>query len=63
MSINNVNDYIKFKVIKYGHYKFTNFNIWELYQEEFAAFTEATFKAYNLAVIYNLRTLLRYRGV
>jgi len=26
-SINNVNDYIKFKTLEYGHYGFTNDNI------------------------------------
>jgi len=59
-SINDVNDYIKFKVIEYGYYKFTNFNMWELYQEDFADFTEAILKACNPTAIRNLRTLLRY---
>ena len=40
-----------------------NDNIWEQYQEDFADFTEATFKACNLAVIYNLQTILRHKGV
>ena len=29
MSTNDVNDYIKFKVIEYGHYNFLNDDIWE----------------------------------
>ena len=29
MSTDDVNNYIKFKVIKYGHYNFTNDDIWE----------------------------------
>jgi len=29
MSINNVNDYIDFKVFKYGHYKLMNNDLWE----------------------------------
>jgi len=54
MSINDVNDYIKFKVFKYGHYNFTNNDMWEQYKEDFADFIEAIFKAYNLIAIYNL---------
>ena len=30
-SINDVNDYIKFKVLKYGHYKLINDDLWEQY--------------------------------
>ena len=63
MSTNNVNDYIKFKVIKYGHYNFLNDDIWEQYQEDFADFMEAAFKACDRIALYNLRTLLRHQGV
>ena len=56
--VENVNDYIKFKILKYKHFKFINDDLWELYKEDFAAFIEATFKAYNTTNIYNLRTLL-----
>ena len=63
MSITNVNDYIKFKVIKYGHYNFINDDMWEQYQEDFVDFTEATFKACDRIALYNLRTLLRNQGV
>ena len=59
-SINDVDDYIKFKVIEYGHYNFTNDDMWEQYQEDFADFTEATFKACDCIATYNLQTLLRY---
>ena len=62
-SISDVNDYIKFKVLEYGYYKLTNDDLWEQYKEDFADFTEATFKACNLAAICNLRTLLRHQGV
>ena len=62
-SISDVNDYIKFKVLKYRHYKLTNDDLWEQYKEDFADFTETIFKACNLAAIYNLRTLLRHQGV
>ena len=62
-SINNVDDYIKFKVIKYGHYNFTNDDMWEQYQEDFADFIEAIFKACDYIAIYNLWTLLRHQGV
>ena len=54
MSTNNTNDYIKFKVIEYGHYNFLNNNMWELYKEDFIDFTKATFKAYNYIAFYNL---------
>ena len=58
-SISDVNDYIKFKVIKYGYYNFINDDMWEQYQEDFVDFTEATFKACDHIALYNLRTLLR----
>ena len=54
MSINDVNNYIKFKVLKYRHYKLINNDLWEQYKEDFADFTEATFKAYNYIATYNL---------
>ena len=60
MSITDVNNYIKLKILKYGHYGFTNDDIWEQYKEDFADLTEAIFKACDLAAIHNLRTLLRY---
>jgi len=62
-STNDVNDYIKFKVIEYGHYNFTNDDMWEQYQEDFADFTEAIFKTCDRIATYNLRTLLRHQGV
>ena len=54
MSIDDVNDYIKFKILKYRHYNFINNNIQEQYKEDFIDFTEAIFKAYNPTTIYNL---------
>ena len=59
MSANSVNDYINFKILKYGHFKLLNNNLQEQYKEDFIDFTEAIFKACNLIAIYNLRTLLR----
>ena len=59
MSIDNINDYIKFKILEYGHYNFINDDLWEQYQEDFVDFTEAIFKAYKLTVTRNLRTFLR----
>ena len=53
-STNDANDYIKFKVIKYGHYNFLNDDMWELYKEDFIDFTEATFKACDCIAFYNL---------
>jgi hypothetical protein len=58
-STDDVNDYIKFKILKYGHYNFINNDIWEQYKEDFTDFTEATFKACDRIALYNLRTLLR----
>ena len=54
MSITNVNNYIKFKILKYGHYKLLNNNIQEQYKEDFADFMEATFKACSIIPIRNL---------
>ena len=54
MSINNINDYIQFKILEYGHYKLLNNNLQEQYKEDFINFIEAIFKAYNFIVIYNL---------
>jgi len=62
-STDGVNDYINFKILKYGHYKLLNNDPWEQYKEDFADFTEAIFKTYNCIATYNLRTLLRYQGV
>ena len=59
MSINNVNNYIKFKILKYRHYNFTNNDMWEQYKEDFADFMEAIFKTCKLITIRNLRTFLR----
>ena len=63
MSADDINNYIKFKILKYRHYNFINNNLWEQYQENFIDFIEVTFKAYNLIVIYNLQTLLYYKSV
>jgi len=54
ISINNVNNYIKFKVLKYRHYKLINNNLWEQYQEDFVDFIEAIFKTCDHIAIYNL---------
>ena len=54
MSITDVNNYIKFKILEYKYFKFMNNDLWEQYQEDFTNFTEATFKAYNPTTICNL---------
>ena len=59
MSITDVNNYIKFKVLEYEYFKLMNDSLWEQYQDDFTDFTEAIFKAYNPTTIRNLRTLLR----
>ena len=53
-SINGVNNYINFKIFKYGHYKLLNNNLWEQYKKDFADFTETIFKAYSLIIIHKL---------
>ena len=63
MSIDDVNNYIKFKILKYRYYNFINNNIQEQYKEDFADFMEALFKTYKLTTIYNLQTLLYNQGV
>ena len=60
MSITDVNNYIKFKILKYGYYKLLNNDLWGRYGEDFMDFTETIFKACNPTTIYNLQTLLRY---
>ena len=54
MSITEVNNYIKFKVLKYKYYKLINDDLQEQYKEDFVNFTEATFKAYSIIPIRNL---------
>jgi hypothetical protein len=63
MSLNNVNNYIKFKILEYRHYNFTNDDIWEQYKEDFIDFIKAIFKTYKLVIICNLQTLLYNQGV
>ena len=54
MSITNINNYIKYKTLKYGHYKLLNNNLQEQYKEDFMDFIKAIFKAYNPNIIRNL---------
>jgi len=61
--IPDVNNYIKFKVLEYEYFKLINVDLWEQYQEDFADFIKAIFKACNPTTIRNLRTLLRNQGV
>ena len=63
MSVENVNNYIKFKILKYKHFKFINDDLQELYKEDFADFIEAVFKTCNPINIRNLQTLLRHQGI
>jgi hypothetical protein len=62
-SITDVDNYTKYKILKYGYFKLMNDDMWEQYQEDFADFTEATFKACDCIATYNLRTFLHHRGV
>jgi len=63
MSITNVNNYIKFKVLKYEYFKLINDDLWEQYKEDFAGFMEAIFKACSIIPVCNLQNLLRHQGV
>ena len=54
MSISDVNNYIKYKTLEYGHYKLLNDNLQKQYKEDFTDFTKAIFKAYNPNAIHNL---------
>src|SRR6266702_6743106 len=63
MSITDVNNYIKFKVLEYKYFKLMNDDLWEQYQEDFTDFTETIFKTCDRIATYNLRTLLRHQGV
>ena len=60
-SANDVNDYVKFKTLKYAYYKFINDDLWEQYKEDFTDFTEAIFK--TCKGICKLRILLCDQGV
>ena len=54
MSINDVNKYVEFKILKYRHFKLLNNDLQEQYKEDFIDFIEAIFKACNPTAIYNL---------
>ena len=53
-STTDVNNYINFKILEYGHHKLLNDDLWEQYKEDFADFTEAIFKACSLITIRKL---------
>jgi len=54
MSIDDVNDYINFKILKYRHYKLLNNDLWEQYKKDFTDFIEAILKACSPTTIHNL---------
>ena len=54
MSITNINNYIKFKVLEYEYFKLQNDDLKKQYQEDFMDFMETIFKACNPTTIYNL---------
>ena len=63
MSITNINNYIKFKVFKYEYFKLINDDQQEQYQEDFADFMEAIFKACSIIPVRNLQNLLYYQSI
>ena len=52
--MDGVNNYINFKILKYGYYKLLNDDLQEQYKEDCMDFTEAILKAYNPNTIRNL---------
>jgi hypothetical protein len=54
MSIPDVDNYIKYKIIKYGYFKLINNDLWEQYKEDFTDFTEDILKVCNPTTIRNL---------
>ena len=53
-SINDVNDYVEFKIFEYRYYNFINNNMWKQYKNDFVDFMETTFKACKLTALCNL---------
>jgi hypothetical protein len=61
--IEEIDDFIAFKVTEYIHYDFQDDELWELYKEDFKDFTIAIFKDCNQPGIRKLRAMLRMYGV
>ena len=62
-SIEDINDFVKFKTFKYKAYNFKDDELWEQYKEDFQHFTLQIFKDCNQLTIQRLRILLRNNGV
>jgi hypothetical protein len=58
-----INEFVKFKLLEYGDCRLVDDDLWEVYQDDFKTFTTQTFKECNQISIRNLRQLLRVRGV
>ena len=47
ISIKDINDFMKFKILKYKTYNLKDNELWEVYKEDFQNFTLQIFKDYN----------------
>jgi hypothetical protein len=63
MSMDEVNNYIYFKILEYRYFELLNDDLWEQYKETFADFMETIFKACSIIPVHNLWNLLCYQGV
>lgn len=59
----DVTEYTKKCIELYEEYNFLDYNLWEMFQEDFGDFTEATFGMIKRHTSSTLRGLLRSRGV
>ena len=55
--------YMQVKIKTYKDYNVTDKNLWDLYQEDFAAFQKDTFKAVKSIYLQRFRDLLHLQGV
>jgi hypothetical protein len=54
MSMDEVNNYIYFKILEYRYFELLNDDLWEQYKETFADFMETIFKACSIIPVHNL---------
>jgi hypothetical protein len=62
-TIEDVTNYIYFKINKYTKYNFKDKSLWDSYQEDFNNFTVQTFKDADRSAIKGLKQLLRHNRV
>jgi hypothetical protein len=59
----DIDNFIKFKILEYEDYDFKDDDLWDAYKDDFESFTLETFKECSQNNIRKLRALLRTRGV